>query len=274
MQLDRPADRRLFILTLIFFFLMPMMFAGGVAAQKRRPSTAAKTRRLTALAAPREIGSTAVVIDETLSVLRVKPSLFADVVQRMRRGRKVQILGVAEADGVKFYKVSAAPANHGWVQADAVFGKFRANDEERLARLVQASTGFDQIELANAFFELYPSSPMRPSILLLYGDLLEEVAAKLTKDAASRLDRREMAASAAPLHSYFLNFVSIDRYRKLGVVFLFNSSRRAFHYDGESWKVIVGKYPEAAEAVEAKKRLDLLTEKMSKPAAAANAPVL
>ncbi len=251
-----------------------MMFAGGVAAQKRRPSTAAKTRRLTALAAPREIGSTAVVIDETLSVLRVKPSLFADVVQRMRRGRKVQILGVAEADGVKFYKVSAAPANHGWVQADAVFGKFRANDEERLARLVQASTGFDQIELANAFFELYPSSPMRPSILLLYGDLLEEVAAKLTKDAASRLDRREMAASAAPLHSYFLNFVSIDRYRKLGVVFLFNSSRRAFHYDGESWKVIVGKYPEAAEAVEAKKRLDLLTEKMSKPAAAANAPVL
>ena len=250
------------------------MFVGTVTAQKRRPTSAAKTRRSAALRVPPEIGSTAVVIDETLSVLRVKPSLFADAVQRMRRGRKVQILATAEADGVRFYKVSAPPSNYGWVQADAVFGRFRTADEERLARLIQASTGFDQIELTAAFFELYPSSPLRPSILLLYGDLLEETAAKLSKDAASRLDRREMAASAAPLHSYFLNFVSIDRYRKLGVVFLFNSSKRAFHYDGESWKEIVNKYPSSAEAAEAKKRLDLLTEKMAKPAAAANAPVL
>jgi hypothetical protein len=236
-----------------------------VDAQKRRTITSSKGKPAVAVKS-REVGAMAVVIDETLSVLRMKPSLFAEPVHRMQRGRKVQILGTAEADGVKFYKVAAPPNNFGWVQADAVFGKFRSGDEERMARLVQASDGFDQIELASVFFELYPDSQFRPAILLLFGDLLEETAAKLTKDAGSRLSRREMAASAAPLHSYYLNFVSIDRYRKLGIVFLFNSALKAFHYDGASWKEIVAKYPKSNEAIEAQKRLDSLKEKMEKTA--------
>ena len=51
---------------------------------------------------PRETGSRAIVIDETLSVLRLRPSLFADSIQRMRRGRLIQILETREADGVIF----------------------------------------------------------------------------------------------------------------------------------------------------------------------------
>ena len=233
-------------------------FFADATAQKRRPVSSPKAK---------EIGSTAIVIDETLSVLRLKPSLFAETVQRMRRGRKVQILGLAEADGVKFYRVSVPPSNTGWVQADALFGKFRAGDEDRLARLIQASDGFDQIELAATFFEIYPSSQFRPAILLLFGDLLEESAVKISKDANSRLDRREMAASAAPLHSYYLNFVSIDRYRKLGILFLFNPSLRTFHYEGSSWKEIVKKFPASSEAGEAQKRLDSLTVKMERTTA-------
>jgi hypothetical protein len=228
----------------------------------RRTSVRAKA---TAVAArPREVGSIAHVIDETLSVLRQKPSLFAEPIQRMRRGRMVKILGMTEADGVKFYKVAAPPSNFGWVQADAVFGKFRTTDEERLARLVQAADGFDQIELASLFFEIYPDSKFQPSLLLLYGDVLEETAVKMTRDASNRLSRREMAASAAPLHSYYLNFVSIDRYRKLGIVFLFNSGSRSFHYDGASWKEIVRRFAASAEAVEAQKRLNSLKEKMER----------
>ena len=210
-----------------------------------------------------EIGQTAVVIDDTLSVLREKPSLFAASIQRMRRGRKVQISGVVEADGVKFYRVTAPPANFGWVQSDAVFGRFRVADEERLANLVQASVGFDQIEVAGEFFALYPDSKFRPSILLLFGDLIEEVAVKLSSDAAKKLNRRQMAASAAPLHSYYLNYVSLDRYRKLDITFLFNSRARAFHYDGSSWAEIVKKYATAPEAIEARKRLDSLKIKMA-----------
>jgi hypothetical protein len=221
-----------------------------------------------ASAKPKEIGSTAVVMDETLSVLRMKPSLFAEPVQRMRRGRKVQILGVTEADGVKFYWVSAPPNNSGWVQADAVFGRFREGDDARLARLVQASNGFDQIELASAFFEIFPQSQFRPAILLLYGDLLEEAAAKLSKDAGSRLDRREMAASAAPMHSYYLNFNMLDRYRRLRIIFLFNPNTRLYHYEGASWRELIAKFPASTEATEAQRRMDSLKTKMDRGSAA------
>lgn len=241
-------------------FVSALMFTGEIYAQKK-PASAPKARP--AIVRSAEVGQSAVVVDETLSVLRVTPSLFSDSIHRMRRGRKVQILGVTEADGVKFYKVTAPPKNFGWVQADAVFGKFRPGDEERLARLVQAADGFEQIEIAVEFLNLYPASTFRPSILLLYGDLLEEAAVKLSKDAGSRLSRKEMAASAAPLHSYYLNFNMLDRYRKLGVIFLFNPNSRAYHYDGWSWKEIVTKFPGSPEAIEAQKRIDSLKQKMS-----------
>lgn len=240
--------------------LIILVATGNVFAQKRTAPVKPKT----AATRSAEVGQAAVVIDETLSILRKTPSLFSEVVHRMQRGRKVQILGVSEADGVKFYKVTAPPSNFGWVQADAVFGKFRAGDEERLAKLVQAWDGFEQIEIANEFFELYPASKFRPAILLLYGDVLEEAAAKLTKSASSQLKRDEMAASAAPLHSYYLNFIMLDRYRRLGIIFLFNSAAKQFHYDGASWKEIVTKFPGTNEAVEAQKRLDALKAKMGK----------
>ncbi|MBK9163041.1 MAG: hypothetical protein IPM21_03890 [Acidobacteria bacterium] len=213
---------------------------------------------------PPEVGKTAVVMDETISVLRDKPSLFANAVQRMRRGRIVKILGVAEADGVRFFRVSAVPPAAGWLQADSVFGKFRPADEERFVSLIQASSGFEQVELATHFLKLYPASSFRPAVLLLYGDLLEDAATRLSRDANNRLDRREMAASGAPVHSYYLNFVSLDRYRRLGIRFVFNSSTRRFHYDGESWAEVVRKHAASPESAEAQKRLDSLKEKMER----------
>jgi len=234
---------------------------------QRKPVAVGSKSRVAAARAP-EIGHSAVVIDETLSVLRKSPSLFSESVHRMGRGRKVQILGVTEADGVKFYKVTVPPKNYGWVQADAVFGKFRSGDEARLSKLIQATNGFDQIEIAQHFFELYPNSKLRPALLLLFGDLIEEAAAKLSKDAASRLNRREMAATAAPMHSYYLNFNFLDRYRKLGIVFLFNPATRQFHYDGAAWKEIATRFAASPEAVEANKRLDNLKLGMEKTTAA------
>ena len=229
-----------------------------VSAQTRPGPTKASAAR------PPEIGQTAVVIDETLSVLRMRPSLFAEGVHRMRRGRRVQILGITEADGVKFYKVTVPPRNYGWVQSDAVFGKFRPGDEERLMKLVQAAEGFEQLEVAVEFFILYPQSASRPAMLLLFGDLADAAASRLSRDAASRLNRREMAATGAPAHSYYLNFNMLDRYRKLGIVFLLNSSTRQYHYDGASWKEVISKYPASAEAAEARKRLDALKQKMER----------
>ncbi len=253
----------------IAFLLISVL--GMTAEAQRRTRSAGPRAGFTASPKPREVGSTAVVMDETLSVLRTKPSLFAEPVQRMRRGRRVQILGVAEADGVKFYRVSAPPSSSGWVQSEAVFGKFREGDDARLARLIQASSGFDQIELASEFFALYPQSTFRPAILLLFGDLIEDVAAKLSKDASSRLDRRQMAASAAPMHSYYLNFNMLDRYRRLGIMFVFNPDTRLYHYEGSSWRELMAKFPASSEASEAQKRVDSLKLKMERRADASSA---
>jgi hypothetical protein len=199
-----------------------------------------------------------------LAVLRAEPSLYARPIQRMRRGRLVMISGSRQADGVTFYRVNAPPNSSGWVQAEALTGKFKNGEEERIAKLVQASEGFEQIERAMLFLETFPNSALRPPILLLLGDLVEENAARISQEATRRLNRREMAATGAPLHSFYLNYTSLDRYRRLGINFHFNTNTKMFHYDGAAWKEIVQKFPNSSEAAEARKRLDSLKEKMER----------
>ncbi len=241
--------------------LLSLAFATNTEAQKRRlvPNP---TKNSIAAQKSVEKSNKAIVVDERLSVLRSQPSLFALPIQRMRSGRVVSIISSKEADGVTFYRVTALPNNSGWVQAEAVVGKFRRGDDERLARLVQSSEGFEQIERAQIFLDTFSDSLFRPTVLMLMGDLMEEIALKLSGEAAKRLDRSEMAASGAPLHSFYLNYTSLDRYRKLNVNFLFNPTAKLLHYDGTSWREIVGKFPKSPEAVEAQKRLDSLKEKM------------
>lgn len=240
---------------LLFFAAILLFTFVAVEAQKRRFISKSKDNPNAVQKSKNVVGS-AMVIDESLSVLRISPSLFADSIQRMRRGRRVKILDSKQADGVTFYRVAAPPGKSGWLQSEAVFGDFRRGDDERLAKMIRASNDFEQIELAANFLELFPNSSFRPAILLLLGDLAEETAIKLSRDAARRLDRSEMAASGAPLHSYYLNFVSLDRYRKLGVSFLFDTETKTFHYDGASWQEIVRKFPTSSETIEARKRIE------------------
>lgn len=240
------------------FLLVVILFTSNAEAQKRRVSNKpAAQNSITG-------NNTAIVVDERLALLRVEPSLYAKAIQRMRLGRVVKISGSKQADGVTFYRVTALPNNFGWVQSDAVVAQSKRGDDERMAKLVQATNGFEQVECATLFLETFSDSALRPAILLLLGDLTEEIALKLSAEATRRLNKREMAASGAPLHSFYLNYVSLDRYRKLGVRFVFNSSTKLFHYDGASWKEIVTKFPKSSEAVEARKRLDVLKEKMEK----------
>jgi len=236
--------------------LVSLAFTSDIEAQKRRVPQKTKNQNDT------QLSSSAIVIDERLAVLRAAPGFSAKTVLRMRRGRQVSISGSKDADGVTFYRVTAPPNNFGWVQAEAIAGKFRRGDDARLAKLVQSSEGFEQIERAQIFLETFTDSPLRPAILLLLGDLMEETALKLSSEATRRLDRREMAASGAPLHSFYLNYIALDRYRRIGINFVFNSNTRLFHYDGAGWREIIKKFPQSAEAVEAQKRIDSLNEKM------------
>ncbi len=235
----------------LLFPIIFLLFTSNAEAQRRRVPIAKKP-----------VPNTAIIVDERLAVLRDQPSLFAKPIQRMRMGRTVQISATKEADGVTFYRVSVPPNNYGWVQADSVISKTKRGDDERMAKLVQSFDGFEQIECGMLFLESFTNSPLRPAILLLLGDLMEETALNISQNATRRLDRRAMAASGAPLHSFYLNFVSLDRYRRLGIGFLFNSSAKLLHYNGASWREIVTKFPNSNEAKEAQKRLDSLKIKM------------
>lgn len=200
----------------------------------------------------------AVVVEERLAVLRFEPGFAAPVLQRLRNGRELLITNQKQVDGVTFYAVKLPPEKSGWVQADAVVSSARAGDDARLARLIQASDGFDKIERAALFLENFPRSIFRPAILLLLGDLIEESAQKLSRDAKRHFESEETRASGAPLYSFYLSYNGLDRYRRLGVNFALDRAANQFHYDGASWREIIEKHPHAAEAVEARKRLTTL----------------
>lgn len=234
----------------------------SVADAQRRTSPRSKSK--TKLRSSPQKRNDAIVVDERLSVLRRNPSLYARPIQRMRLGRRVIVLGAKNGDGVTFYKIRALPNRSGWVQSEAVVGNFRRGDDQRLVRLIHASNGFAQIERIKFFLSYFPRSSLRSSILLLFGDLVEEVSLSLSKNASKKFDRREMAASGAPIHSFYLNFSSLDRYRKLGIRFLLNINTKSYHYDGSSWFEIVNKFPKSVEAYEAIKRLNTLKEKMKR----------
>jgi len=60
----------------------------------------------------------------------------------------------------------------------------------------------------------------------------------------------------------------LDRYRKIGILFLFNPNSRLYHYEGASWRELIGKFPASAEALEAEKRMASLKTKMDRGNAA------
>ena len=92
----------------------------------------------------------------------------------------------------------------------------------------------------------------------MYGDAAEEAAAKLSREAERRFERRELPAEGAPEFSYYLNYSGLDRYNRQGVIFTFDRSAKKFHYDGAAWREIIQRYANRAEAAEAHKRLEIL----------------
>lgn len=202
-------------------------------------------------------GRIAVVVDERLSALRATPDFSGKLLRRVGRGKLVAVRKEKRtADGVVFYQVNVTRRTGGWLQRESVVLPGHAADERRLARLISASEDFDRIIRAQIFFDLFPRSALRPTVLLLYGDEADKAAAKLARDAARRLDPDEIKANSAPLFSYYLNYNGLDRYRRQGIVFRFDSVTRQFHYDGAAWREIVRRYPRSSEAAEARQRLE------------------
>jgi hypothetical protein len=205
-------------------------------------------------------GGAAVVVDERLSALRDAPALSANLLQRLGRGRYVSVTGERRTrEGLLFLRVAVTSRTSGWVQSEALARPSRAGEDARLLRLIKGSEEFDRLARAGIFLEAFPRSALRPTVLLLFGDAAESAAARLTREAARRLDAREMEAGGAPLASYFLNYGGLDRWRRQGVVFDFDPASKQFHYDGAAFREILRHHPRSPEAAEARSRLKTST---------------
>jgi hypothetical protein len=228
----------------LFFIALLCLISAPSAVAKRRPPPG---------------GRLAVVADERLSALRSSPELSGKLLRRMGRGSLVAIKGDKRSrDGIVFYKVNVTLRTGGWIQREAVFAPSRGADDDRLLDLIRASDGFDRVVRAKIFLDNFSSSALRPEVLLLYAMAAEDAAARLSRDAARRLDEKEMSAGRAPLFSYFLNFNELDRYNRQGITFVFDQGARQFQYDGDGWRELVQRYPRSPQAAEARKRLEAI----------------
>lgn len=201
-------------------------------------------------------GRLAVVVDERLAALRATPQLNGRLVRRLGRGRLVAVRSVkTSADGIVFFLVNVTSRTHGWIQREAVASPSRAGDDQKLLHLINASSGFDRITRARIFLDHFPRSALRPEVLLLLGDTAEEVAVKLSTDAARRLKE---GLGDAPEFSYYLNHTGLDRYNRQRVGFIFDKSTKRFHYDGAAWRELIRRHPRSSEAAAARKRIQTL----------------
>ncbi len=222
-------------LCLLLFLFDP----NTIIAQQRKPPTG---------------GRLAVVVDERLAALRATPELSGKLVRRLSRGRLVAVRSSkTSADGITFLLVNVSSRTHGWIQRDTVVSPTRPNDDRRLLTLIQRSDGFDRLARARIFLDHFTRSPLRAEVLLLLGDTAESLAAKLSQDAARRLNDD---LGDAPEFSYYLNYTGLDRYNRQRIGFVFDQTTKRFHYDGAAWRELIRRYPKWPEANEARRRLD------------------
>ena len=205
-------------------------------------------------------GRIAIVADERLAALRNAPNLSARLIHRLSRGRLVSVRDTRRTrEGVVFHRVVVTRRTSGWVQSEAVISSWRTGDDMRLSYLIAGSDEFDRVARARIFLDIFPHSRLLPAVLLMLGEAAEEAAAKLSREAQRRFERREIPAHGAPEFTYFLNYSGLDRYNREGIMFTFDRSSKQFHYEGGTWREILRQYPHSREAIEAQKRLQNLS---------------
>lgn len=201
-------------------------------------------------------GQRAIVVDERLSALRTQPDVKAPLEQRLRRGRVVGILGARKSkDGQQFLRVSVTRNTRGWVLAEAVAKTGNSAEAERLLKLIEDSDDdFVKARLAKLCADEFRSTATAPRCLLKLGETAERAADRLTRDAKRRVGNEEPSAGLSK-RDYFLNFVGLDRYNRIGVMFDYDAAADRIVYDGEAYRELAKRYPKREEAQRAKDKL-------------------
>jgi hypothetical protein len=195
-------------------------------------------------------GRRGIVIDERLSALRVQPDLKASLEQRLRRGRRVGILGaVRKKGGPIFLRVAISRNTRGWILADAIAKPGSAADANRLLNLIQETTDdFIKARLARLLLEEFRDPRFAPRALLILGQTAERAADKLTRDARRRIGD-EAGNGKQGREYYFLNFAGLDRYNRINVKFDYDEESDRLVYDGAAYRELIRRYPRSAEAI-------------------------
>lgn len=237
-------------------------------------ATAAQTtarRTVQADQIPQSISSVrlarAFVVDDRLSVLRRGADVKSQMVQRLRLGRPVYILGSsrAGADQPKCYRVAVTRRTRGWIHNSAVVIPSRAGDDTRLLRLAENATdGFDRIALCLLLTDSFRSSPLVPKALLVMAAEAERVAPMLSQRAAKRVATIAPGTANASLRDYYLNDSALDRYSRLRVGFEFNEAAGEYVYDGGAYRAIIKRFPGSEAAKIARERLKIVEQELAR----------
>jgi hypothetical protein len=206
-------------------------------------------------------GGRGVIFDERLSALRAQPDVKAPLKQRMRRGRRVGILGAAVAkDGARFFRVAVSRNTRGWVLADAVIKPGAAADAERLMRLIEETRDeFTKARLARLCADQFRATNFAPKALMILGQAAEVEAERLSRDAKRRVgeDDTETGPSVRlSRRDFMLNYAGLDRYNRVGVTFDYDAASDRIVYDGAAYRELLRRYPRSAEAQTARERLE------------------
>jgi hypothetical protein len=193
-------------------------------------------------------GQRAIVIDERLSALRVRPDLKSTLEQRLRRGRIVGIVGSAKRrDGTGFLRVALSRNTRGWILADAVVRTGILADAEKLLTLIEGTADdFIKAKLARLFMDEFGRTKFAPRALLILGETAERAAERLARDAKRRIG--DIENSEVKRRSYFLNYAGLDRFNRIGVTFDYDEMTDSIIYDGAAFRELLRRYPKSAEA--------------------------
>src|SRR5262245_30694947 len=211
-------------------------------------------------------GQRAVVLDERLSALRARPDVKAPLKQRLRRGRRVGVLGRATAgDGADLFRVAVSRNARSWVLADGVCRPGARAEAERLMRLVEETRDeFTKARLARLCADECRATNFAPKALMILGETAEGAAERLSRDANRRVGENDSDAgpnAGLTKRDFLLNYAGLDRYNRISVTFDYDATSDRIVYDGAAYRELLRRYPRSVEAQAAQARLAVLKKK-------------
>ena len=135
--------------------------------------------------------------------------------------------------------VMTAPALGQWV-----FAGERADGERLWQVIEETEDDYVKVSLARLCALHFRGQPAASHALWLLGETMTRVAYRLTLEAERRLG--EIAPSRR--RSAMMGFVSLDRYHRLGISFLYDEASGMLRYDGAAFEELRKRYPRSAQA--------------------------